>query len=99
MVDKITPEGLPALGVIETKTTSFGGHPPEFWAERLTEKLVGTSENLEPHIEAQAKAYEEEIEKVCLIYIRNAIKSYKASLIQELTKAGDEDLANIIKRI
>ena len=31
--------------------------------------------------------------------IKNAIKSYNASLIQELTKAGDEDLAKIIKRI
>ena len=99
MVDEITPSGMPELGIVEAKTTNFGGHPPEFWAERLTEKLVGTSENLEPHIEAQAKAYEEQIKQVCLIYIRNAIKSYKASLIQELTKAGDEDLANIIKRI
>jgi len=99
MVDKITPEGLPALGIIETRTSNYGGHTPEFWAERLTDKLVGTSEDLEPHIEAQAKAYEEQIKQVCLIYIKNAIKSYKASLIQELTKAGDEDLANIIKRI
>ena len=99
MVDEITPSGMPELGIVEAKTTNFGGHPPEFWAERLTEKIVGTSENLEPHIEAQAKAYEEQIKQVCLIYIKNAIKSYKASLIQELTKAGDEDLANIIKRI
>ena len=32
----ITPAGMPGLGVIEAKTTNFGGHPPEFWAERLT---------------------------------------------------------------
>ena len=32
-----------------------------------------------------------------MIYIKNAIKSYKASLIQELIKAGEEDLAEIIK--
>ena len=99
MVDEITPAGLPGLGVIEAKTTSFGGHPPEFWAERLTEKIVGYSEDNEPHINEQAKAYREQIKQVCLIYIKNAIKSYKASLIQELTKAGDEDLAKIIKRI
>tara|TARA_R100001591_G_scaffold5663_7_gene12009 strand:+ start:2284 stop:2514 length:231 start_codon:yes stop_codon:yes gene_type:complete len=45
MVDKITPAGMPELGIIEAKTTSFGGHPPEFWAERLTEKIVGYSED------------------------------------------------------
>ena len=99
MVIKITPDGMAELGVVEVATTNFGGHPPEYWAERLTEKLVGTSEDLEPHIEAQAKAYEDQIKQVCLIYIKNAIKSYKASLIQELIKAGDENLAEIIKRI
>lgn len=99
MVIKITPDGMPALGVVEVATTNFGGHPPDYWADRLTEKIVGYSETKEPHINEQAKAYREAIREVCLIYIKNAIKSYKASLIQELIKAGDEDLAKIIKRI
>ena len=99
MVDEITPGGLPELGIVEAKTANFGGHPPEFWAERLTEKLVGTSEDLEPHIEAQAKAYEEQIKQVCLIYIENAIKSYKATLIQELSKGGEEELAKIVLKL
>ena len=86
MVDKITPEGLPALGVIETKTTSFGGHPPEFWAERLTEKLVGTSEDLEPHIEAQAKAYQDQIKKVCLKTYLVVATVYNLIVMQKLMK-------------
>jgi len=36
---------------------------------------------------------------VCLIYLNNAIKSYKASLIQELIQGDSEDLAKIIKGI
>ena len=40
MVDHITPAGVPGLGIIEAKTTNYGGHPPEFWAERLTDKIV-----------------------------------------------------------
>jgi hypothetical protein len=43
MVDSITPAGIPGLGVIEAKTSNYGGHPPEFWAERLTEKIVSSS--------------------------------------------------------
>ena len=50
MVDEITPGGLPELGVVETKTTNFGGHPPEFWAQRLAEKIADYSEDNEPHI-------------------------------------------------
>ena len=31
MVDKLTPDGIPELGLVEIATTNFGGHPPEFW--------------------------------------------------------------------
>ena len=99
MVMKITPDGVPELGMVEVATTKFGGHPPEFWAEQLTDKIVGVSDDNPEHVKAQARAYRDLIYEVCLIYIKNAIKSYKASLIQELLKAGDEDLADIIKRI
>ena len=99
MVIKITPDGMPELGVVEVSTTNFGGHPPEYWAKRLTEKIVGCSDENEQHIKDQARAYKDLIYKVCLIYIQNAIKSYKASLIQELTQGDAEDLAKIIKGI
>jgi len=99
MVIKIIPDGIPELGMVEIATTNFGGHPPEFWAEQLTDKICAYSDDSEPHIKEQARAYRDLIYRVCLIYLNNAIKSYKASVIQELLKAGEEDLAKIIKRI
>ena len=39
MVVKITPDGLPQLGMVEIATTQYGGHPPEFWAERLVDNI------------------------------------------------------------
>ena len=99
MVDEVTPAGMPGLGLIEAKTSNYGGHPPEFWAERLTEKIVSSSNSEDPYIKEQARVYKEAIRQVCLIYIKNAIKSYKATLIQELVKAGEEDVAKIVKRI
>ena len=99
MVIKITPDGVPELGMVEVSTTKYGGHPPEFWAEQLTDKIVGVSYDNEEHVKAQARAYRNLIYKVCLIYIENAIKSYKATLIQDLCKGGSEDLAKIIKGI
>ena len=44
MVDKLTPDGIPELGLVEIATTNFGGHPPEFWAKQLTEKIVGSED-------------------------------------------------------
>ena len=99
MVIKIIPDGIPELGMVEIATTNFGGHPPEFWAEQLTDKICAYSDDSEPHIKEQARAYKDLIYRVCLIYLNNAIKSYKASVIQELLKTGEEDLAKIIKRI
>ena len=99
MVDQLTPSGLPDLGIIEVATTNYGGHPPEFWAKQLTDKIVGYSDNNEQHIKDQARAYKDLIYKVCLIYMKNAIKSYKASLIQELMQGDAKDLAKIIKGI
>ena len=99
MVDSITPAGIPGLGLIEAKTSNYGGHPPEFWAERLTEKIVSTSDSENPYIKEQARAYRDMIYKVCLIYIENALKSYKATLIQDLSGQGSEDIAKIIKGI
>jgi len=97
MVDEITPGAIPSLGIIEAQTSNFGGHPPEFWAERLTEKIVGYSEDNEPHVKEQAKAFRDVIYKVCLIYIKNAIKSYQSTLKQDLVKSGENELAKIIK--
>ena len=99
MVIKITPDGVPELGMVEVATTKFGGHPPEFWAEQLTDKIVGISNDNEEHIKAQARAYKDLIYQVCLIYIKNALKSYKATLIQDLSGQGSEDIAKIIKGI
>ena len=72
MVDNITPPGLPSLGIIDAKTSNYGGHPPEFWAERLTEKIVSSSNSEDPYIKEQARAYRDMIYQVCLIYIKNA---------------------------
>jgi len=99
MVDQLTPGGLPELGIIEVATSNYGGHPPEFWAKQLTDKIVGYSDENEQHIKDQARAYKDLIYKVCLIYMKNAIKSYKASLIQELAQGDAQDLAKIIKGI
>ena len=65
MVIKITPDGVPELGMVEVATTKFGGHPPEFWAKQLTEKIVSFSDDNEEHVKAQARAYQDLIYQVC----------------------------------
>ena len=91
--------GEPKLGQIRVATSQNGGHSAEFWAEELTNKIVRYSKDREPHIAEQARMFRDAIYQVCLIYIKNALKSYKGTVIQELIKGGETDLANIIRRL
>ena len=50
MVIKLLQMELPELGMVEIATTQYGGHPPEFWAKQLTEKIVGVSDDNEEHV-------------------------------------------------
>ena len=98
-MSKITPAGMPELGVIEAKTTSFGGHPPEFWASRLTEKIVSHSENEDPHIKEQARAFKDQMTNVLLHYVALAKKQERDTICQVLISNGHQDMANIIRRV
>ena len=45
MLDDIVKSNL---GAIEVQTESNRGHPPEWWAERLTDRIIGISDNAAP---------------------------------------------------
>ena len=99
MVDEITPAGMPELGIIEAKTTSFGGHPPEFWAERATKKICDISENAPDHVRQQALAFQDYIYKVILESMKNAIISDRTTLINLFVKQGHQDMADILRKM
>ena len=54
------------LGQVSVQTTQNKGLSPEYWTERILEKLVSVSENADPMVRAQAEAFKEQIEKVIL---------------------------------
>ena len=85
-----------SVGPFQVVTTSNGGHPPEYYAERITERLVRVSENAPPVIRDQAMAYREAIAAVVLTGVRGAILSNQTTIIARLRKAGMEDAANLV---
>lgn len=66
------------IGVVVSK---FGGHPPEFYAERLVEKLIFISKDSPAPIRDQAIAYRQQMYNICLLYVKEAMKSAKAELV------------------
>ena len=75
------------------------GLSPEYWTERLVEKLIGISDNADPMVKAQAEAFKDTIQQVILLYIKQAIASDRGTIAGLLEKQGHKEMANIIRRL
>ena len=87
------------LGNITVDTQQHRGHPPEYWAEKATERICGISENAAPHIKQQAEAFKVAIYNTILYYIKQGINSERCTMKNLLTQQGHEDLAKILTEI
>tara|TARA_R100001129_G_scaffold84865_1_gene57663 strand:+ start:1344 stop:1634 length:291 start_codon:yes stop_codon:yes gene_type:complete len=87
------------IGQVAVQTTQNKGLSPEYWTERIMERVVSVSDNADPMVRAQAEAFKEQIEKVILIYIKQAILSDRSTVAGMLEKQGHKEMANIIRRL
>ena len=87
------------LGTVMVSTTENKGHDPEFWAERITNKIVGISSDAAPHIRQQAEAFRQDVYQIILQGIKNAIKSDRVTLANLLRQSGHTDMADIMKEL
>ena len=88
-----------SLGNIGVKTTQYEGLSPEYWTERIMERLVAVSDNADPMVKAQAEAFKETIQTVVLLYMKQAIVSDRATVAGLLDKQGHKEMAEIIRRL
>ncbi len=80
-------------------TTENRGHEAEFWAQETTRKILGISEEAEPHIRLQAEAFRNQVYTLILMGMKNAIASDRVTIRGLLASQGHEDMAKIIKEI
>lgn len=84
---------------VDVATTSSGGHPPEFWADRCVERLIQISETAPAPIREQAEAFREQAKHLILLHMRRAIQSDRTTVAHTLTQAGHPLLADTIRRL
>lgn len=70
------------VGTVSVVTTSNGGHPPEFFAQRIVDRLIQISDTAPEPIKAQALAYRESMLAVVLDGVKRAIASDRAHLLR-----------------
>lgn len=84
---------------VEVKTTSNRGFTPEEVAEMAADKIISISDDANPIIRDQAKAFRKHMVAVLSFYMRQAIKSDRTTVYNALNDAGHRDLAELIRRL
>lgn len=81
------------------KTTSNRGHTPEEVAELCMDRLIKVGDNAHPLLQAQARAFREQMLAVVTQYIKMGIQQDRATLCAELRKSGQHELADQLRRL
>jgi|TARA_E500000318_G_scaffold110478_1_gene126025 hypothetical protein len=84
---------------IEVHTTQGRGFSPKEVAERCADKIISVSDDANPVIRDQAKAFRGHITKILEFYMREAIKSDRTTVYNAIKDAGHPELAEFIRRM
>ena len=90
---------LPKNPIVTVHTSDNKGFSPEEVASRCADKIIQVGDNAPIEIQEQARAYKEHIEKVIAFYMKEAIKSDRTTVVYAIKNAGQEKLAELIRRI
>ena len=85
--------------VVGVHTTHDRGHTPEEVAQRCVDKIISIGEETHPLIRDQARAFKEQMVKVVAHYMKEAIKSDRTTVYNELKNAGQPQVAELIRRL
>jgi len=85
-----------SIGPFSVVTTTDGGHPPEFFAERISERILYVSLEAPPAIREQALAYQAHLKAIVLEGVKRAILSNHTTVINRLRKAGMPEAAQLV---
>lgn len=84
---------------VEVHTTSGRGFTPEEVAERCADKIISISDNANPAIRDQARAFRQQLVRTLTFYMREAVRSDRTTVYNALKDAGHKDMAELIRRL
>jgi hypothetical protein len=91
--------GTMHIGVVSVETTSNRGFTPQEIAARCADKIVSVSDQAHPALQAQARAFKDQVEKVVEFYLKEAVKSDRTTVCNALNDAGHQELSELIRRL
>ncbi len=83
------------VGDVMVRAEQNRGHPPEFWAESATRKILGTAyEHLGPEVEEKARVFRDGIKGEIYRVILGALKSDRQTIAGALRRDGHDVMAD-----
>jgi len=83
---------------VKVLTTEGRGFTPEEVADRAVDRIIYVGGQTHPVIRDQAEAFKENIRKVLVFYIKEAVQSEHVTIANKLRQAGHPELVKLINK-
>ena len=84
------------VGSVMVMATEGRGFTPEEVAERALDKIIYVGSQTHPAIREQAEAFKDNIRKVLVHYMHEAVRSHNVTLVNKFKQAGHPELVPIL---
>ena len=81
---------------VKVMTTQGRGFTPEEIAERALNKIIHVGSQTHPAIRDQAEAFRENIRRVLVFYIKEAVRTDHVTIANRLRQAGHPELVKLL---
>lgn len=81
---------------VKVMATQGRGFTPEEIADRALDKIISVGSQSHPAIRDQAEAYREQIRKVLIYYMKEAVRTHNVTLANKFKQAGYPELITIL---
>ena len=88
-----------SINSVNVMTSNEGGLSSEQLTQLAMDKLLKVSDSAPPVIKEQAEAFKENLQKVVYYYIELARREERATIAHKMSKAGQKEMADLIRRI
>ena len=92
----ITPPVQSLVGNVFVETTQARGWTPEELAVRAADKIIYVGDQSHPAVQAQARAFKENVKQVVAFYLKEAVEQDRATTAARLIQAGHPNLVHLL---
>lgn len=87
------------VGGINVFTSDEGGHTSEQIVDLAMDKIMTVSDSAPPAIKDQAQAFQNNLRHLLFQYVELARREERATIVHRLQKAGNSEIADLVRRI